>query len=270
MAVLHLQLDIDSDVHPELHAMLCSIGSSRSQAERLRQLAATGLVWERLRLQAYAPMQVPELGPEPASTPAAASEAGASFFDEIAAPPAQPVGEVHAGVAQGADLSDFVDLSDAVVLADLADLPGRADLADRADRADLADLGDLADLDTAPNSVHPFEPGDTDHDVGHVQPVDRPIDIVPPPVQLPAQGGQPPLMLREIRSAVLALPVLTEVVDTAELVNMQAAAAAANEAAPAAAAVRFSAQIHELAPAPKAAPRSRLMRMQERGLFKNE
>jgi len=51
VAVIHLEFDVDSDVHPELHAMLSSIGSGMSQGERLRQLAATGLVWETYRLQ---------------------------------------------------------------------------------------------------------------------------------------------------------------------------------------------------------------------------
>jgi hypothetical protein len=51
MPVLHLQIDIDSDVHPELHATLASMGKSVPQAERLRQLAAAGLIWEHLRIQ---------------------------------------------------------------------------------------------------------------------------------------------------------------------------------------------------------------------------
>ena len=50
MSVLQLQVDVDSDVHPELHAILASISTGGSQAERLRQLAATGLIWEHLRL----------------------------------------------------------------------------------------------------------------------------------------------------------------------------------------------------------------------------
>lgn len=51
MAVIHLEFDVDSDVHPELHAMLSAIGNGLSQGERLRQLAAIGLVWETYRLQ---------------------------------------------------------------------------------------------------------------------------------------------------------------------------------------------------------------------------
>src|SRR5882672_7337858 len=54
MAVLHVQFDIDSEVYPELHDLLASIGSGVSREERLRQLAAIGLIWERTRLRAQA------------------------------------------------------------------------------------------------------------------------------------------------------------------------------------------------------------------------
>jgi len=54
MAVLHVKFDIDSEVYPELHELLASIGSDVSREERLRQLAAIGLIWERTRLKAQA------------------------------------------------------------------------------------------------------------------------------------------------------------------------------------------------------------------------
>lgn len=54
MAVLHVTFDIDSEVYPELHDLLASIGSDGSREERLRQLAAIGLIWERTRLKAQA------------------------------------------------------------------------------------------------------------------------------------------------------------------------------------------------------------------------
>jgi len=54
MAVLRLQFDIDSEVYPELHELLASIGSDVSREERVRQLAAVGLIWERTRLRAQA------------------------------------------------------------------------------------------------------------------------------------------------------------------------------------------------------------------------
>jgi len=54
MAVLRLEFDVDSEVYPELHELLASIGSGAAREERLRQLAATGLIWERTRLRAQA------------------------------------------------------------------------------------------------------------------------------------------------------------------------------------------------------------------------
>lgn len=59
MAVLHVQFDIDSEVYPELHDLLASIGNGVSREERLRQLAATGLIWERTRLRAQADIVEP-------------------------------------------------------------------------------------------------------------------------------------------------------------------------------------------------------------------
>lgn len=49
MAVLDFSFAIDSEVHPELHAALAAIASEASRGERLRQLAAMGLVWEKVR-----------------------------------------------------------------------------------------------------------------------------------------------------------------------------------------------------------------------------
>ena len=76
MAVLRLQFDIDSEVYPELHELLAAIGSDVSREERLRQLAAIGLVWERTRLRAQAdvaeamPMSVAAVVSATLATPA--------------------------------------------------------------------------------------------------------------------------------------------------------------------------------------------------------
>ena len=87
MAVIHLEFDVDSDVHPELHAMLSSIGSDASQGERLRQLAATGLVWETYRLQGQLPS--PLGAPVDQVVDAAAAPAVApSLSESQPAPPA--------------------------------------------------------------------------------------------------------------------------------------------------------------------------------------
>jgi hypothetical protein len=47
---VRLEFDIDSEVYPELHAALSGLRSSRARTERMRQLAAAGLVWEKVRL----------------------------------------------------------------------------------------------------------------------------------------------------------------------------------------------------------------------------
>ncbi|HLL18702.1 MAG TPA: hypothetical protein VK439_07965 [Rubrivivax sp.] len=270
MAVLHLQFDVDSEVHPELYEMLASIGSSRLQAERLRQLAATGLVWERLRLQAYGRFEVPDLGPQapntssaPALAVAPAADAGASspvLITADAGPPASLVPQVVDAEAavQGGDLPDFVDLSDAALLPDLARLP------------------DLGDADLGPVDARPAEHADDQHAVTSAESSDNPLHIAPAPVLQPTGDEQhrPYLEIHEIRSAVLALPVLTEVLDTAELANVHAMAAANGAPPTGAEAARGTlspgAQVHELVPVSKTAPRSRLMRMKEKGLFKNE
>jgi hypothetical protein len=50
MAHLRFDLDIDSEVHPELYAKLASMERLPAREEKLRQLAATGLIWEIVRL----------------------------------------------------------------------------------------------------------------------------------------------------------------------------------------------------------------------------
>lgn len=51
MTTLQLQVEIDSDAHPELYAVLSTIGKASLGPERLRQLAAGGIIWEHLRAQ---------------------------------------------------------------------------------------------------------------------------------------------------------------------------------------------------------------------------
>jgi hypothetical protein len=51
MPTLQLQVEIDSEVHPELYALLAAVGKASLRPERLRQLAAGGLIWEHLRAQ---------------------------------------------------------------------------------------------------------------------------------------------------------------------------------------------------------------------------
>ena len=50
MAVLRLELEIDSAAHPELFQLFATIDNPGLHPERMRQLASTGMIWERLRL----------------------------------------------------------------------------------------------------------------------------------------------------------------------------------------------------------------------------
>ncbi|MEW6706433.1 MAG: hypothetical protein AB1430_16420 [Pseudomonadota bacterium] len=50
MAVIRLEVEVDSEVYPELYARLRAIGRVEAREERLRQLAASGLVWEAVRM----------------------------------------------------------------------------------------------------------------------------------------------------------------------------------------------------------------------------
>ena len=54
MAVMRLVIEVDSEVYPELHAGLSAISRPEAREERLRQLAASGLVWERVRMRGTA------------------------------------------------------------------------------------------------------------------------------------------------------------------------------------------------------------------------
>jgi hypothetical protein len=49
MAAFKIELEIDSAAHPELFAVLSSVGNDSYRAERFRQLASTGLIWEQMR-----------------------------------------------------------------------------------------------------------------------------------------------------------------------------------------------------------------------------
>ena len=81
MAIVHVRLDVDSDVHPELYAMLVAIDRAASRAERMRQLASSGLIWEHLRVQGPVHARVDiEVGADQVVEP-----------DLLASPPAAPV-----------------------------------------------------------------------------------------------------------------------------------------------------------------------------------
>jgi hypothetical protein len=68
MPTVRLEFELDSDIYPELHAALAALRSTRARAERMRQLAAAGLVWEKVRLQGAA--VTAEAMPAPVPVPA--------------------------------------------------------------------------------------------------------------------------------------------------------------------------------------------------------
>lgn len=65
MTTLMLEVEVDSEAHPELYDVLAAVGRTDLRCERLRQLASGGLISERLRQQAR--------GPAPAAPGLAAS-----------------------------------------------------------------------------------------------------------------------------------------------------------------------------------------------------
>jgi len=67
MATVRLEFDLDSDLYPELHAALLRLGDAGLRGERIRQLATAGLVWENVRIHGAA-----AIGPNPAVAPAPA------------------------------------------------------------------------------------------------------------------------------------------------------------------------------------------------------
>lgn len=190
MAILRLELDIDSDVYPELYAKLVTILAPGGRSERVRQLAASGLVWEMLRIEGHAPPIVRRPG-------------GMQ-------PPAQPA--VPPGAAGGPAAS-------------------------RAARS------------------HPPRPGF----------VDLAIDAPPSPPSLEGVASDD---LRGATEAVGAqLPVLTDVLEPAAAKPVREGAEGSDDFPPP--------EVHHTQPlwphGTKRPPstRSRLMRMKERGLFKN-
>ena len=93
MAVMRLVIEVDSEVYPELHAGLSAISRPDAREERLRQLAASGLVWESVRMR---------------GTAAPAQRAPSAAAAQV---PAQGSGQVPAQVpAQVPVLQDVVDL----------------------------------------------------------------------------------------------------------------------------------------------------------------
>lgn len=216
MAVIHLQFDVDSDVHPELHAMLASIVNASVRGERLRQLAATGLVWERVRIEDHAgPLR------------------GSAFqvkADVSSSPVNAPAGRVAPKARKPAkSRPEFVDLA----------MDGASGLS-RAPVDPLA-LREFADeIESAARELPML------------------FDVLDPIDLLPAAAPSPKPRTAAPATKTKAPP------------ETPRPAEAAAQAEPAADEPPTPATISPDAAPTKSPPRSRLMRMKEKGLFKNE
>jgi len=133
MAVIRLQFDVDATLHPELYRLLYAIKEEDARAERLRQLAGTGLLWEDLRLQAAAAgspsLQVPPLGREiqSAGAPAPFEPQSGPAADPVVvqtgpvpAPELVPAGRLHAAAWPAPSLAQEAGAPDDVFLREIA------------------------------------------------------------------------------------------------------------------------------------------------------
>lgn len=238
MATIRLEFELDSEVYPELHATLSAMRSTRARAERMRQLAAAGLVWEKVRLHGAAAIAQPAEEPPPGLVTRA---------DVNPAPPAttEPLPPIERRTATS----------------------GRRARASAAETRRATDFVDLA------------------------------INAEPTPVPLtpPERRGRP--SRKDVEQVIRELPVLLDVVeDVAPLPERHAQEEPADDVAETASWASMNAYPDDLAGTPpepdasdtdhdaselpeaalhvtalsqKPATRSRLMRMKERGLFKN-
>lgn len=102
MAVIRLQLEIDSDVYPELYEGLHAIERPQARQERLRQLAASGLVWEAVRMHGGASITAPAPGVTAARQAAASGPAQPAAAPAEAAPVGSPRAPADAVLAKAA------------------------------------------------------------------------------------------------------------------------------------------------------------------------
>lgn len=218
MPTLRLEIDLDSDVYPELYATLDALRSARARGERLRQLAATGLVWELVRVRgpvALGPATAPGTRPPPEPPPAVAVA-----LREVKAPkpPRSPERRAAAPRPRAADGrgADFIDLA--------------------------------IDAPAAP----PVLPVDADG-VARELPVLLDVVAETPAVEAVALSERQPEPVPEREPD--PLPAPPERVAPPEVVY--------DEDTP------LPEAIHVASLAQKPASRSRLMRMKEKGLFKN-
>jgi hypothetical protein len=165
-------LDIDSDVYPELYTNLAVILSAGGRSERVRQLAAGGLVWETLRIKGHAP----PIADAPVASKARAAAAPPSNLPGAKASPraAQRVAPGEPGSVDIAiDMPQAPPRSDAVA-------PRNIRRALEAGKAELPVLRDVLEPEPAPSARHHAdEPNDAAAEPS--QPLWPQGSLLPPP-----------------------------------------------------------------------------------------
>jgi hypothetical protein len=246
MSIVRLEFELDPEVYPELHAALSALRSPRARAERLRQLAASGLVWEKVRLHgtaAFAPGVAVPISP-------------ATEVRPVAAPRAAPIVPLSPSLTEPPP-----------VLAERRAPPGkRARVsAERRRSTDFVDLAIDAEPDPMPPAPLPRGVRPTRRDVEQaIRELPVLMDVVPDvqPIDEPDDEPSAPAVLNEAVSwAPMSgyaddMPALAEVHDVANDPVLEDPDA-------------VEAPLHVTALSHKPATKSRLMRMKDRGLFKN-
>lgn len=233
MATVKLEFELDSEVYPELHAALSGLRSTRSRAERMRQLAAAGLVWEKVRLHGAAAVQLVEPSPSPSGLVTRPDVRPA-----LPPEPAEPLPQVErrassrrsrATAADRRPPGDFVDL--AINAEPVPVPPSRKDL-----EQVMRELPVLVDVveDVEPLPEHHDEVEEVADSAGWASLNAYPDDVPPPSIDMPAD-----------------IPAADHHDDDEEGSDLP------------------DATLHVTALSHKPATRNRLMKMKERGLFKN-
>jgi hypothetical protein len=157
MAVLRLELGIDSDVYPELYAKVASLERLEAREEKLRELATTGLIWEFLRL--HGPGFVEAMPATPAeamgvgSRPDAGLSPVAQAIDELRAKPPETSETTTPSAIDAGAVSDHVPHIP-------ENVPVLLEVVDEAERAVVIALADAAPkpvADSAATSPEPHE-----------------------------------------------------------------------------------------------------------------
>ena len=234
MPTIRLEFDVDSELYPELHAALSRLGSTRARGERMRQLAAAGLVWENVRIHGASaigpnsPGEVPaDVTPRRSPAPGRAERSPSAERRGTSRTRSAPAAPVAAADDRGDP--HFVDLAIDAVPAPTAPERRRARAAPR--------LGDY---------------------------VERELPVLLDIVAEAADGSDAEAPALRVGTPESGIEVTASASDLAN--SSEAQADAHLHEAPL---VPTDGATHLPALALKPASRSRLMRMKEKGLFKN-